>query len=99
MPRRVLTGRVTSDKMDKTITVLVDRRVMHPLYKKFIRRSKKYAAHDEANECKVGDKVRIIECPPISKRKTWTVIERNGDTIGSAPADALAAAGAQHTHA
>jgi small subunit ribosomal protein S17 len=85
--------------MDKTITVLVDRRVMHPLYKKFIRRSKKYAAHDEANECKVGDKVRIIECPPISKRKTWTVIERNGDTIGSAPADALAAAGAQHTHA
>ena len=99
MPRRVLTGRVTSDKMDKTITVLVDRRVMHPLYKKFIRRSKKYAAHDESNECKAGDLVRIIECPPISKRKTWTVIERNGDTIGSAPADALAAAGAQHTHA
>ena len=99
MPRRVLTGRVTSDKMDKTITVLVDRRVMHPLYKKFIRRSKKYAAHDETNECKTGDMVRIIECPPISKRKTWTVIERNGDTIGSAPADALAAAGAQHTHA
>ena len=49
MPKRVLTGRVTSDKMDKTVTVLVDRRVMHPLYKKFIRRSKKYAAHDEAN--------------------------------------------------
>ena len=55
MPKRVLTGRVTSDKMDKTITVLVDRRVMHPLYKKFIRRSKKYAAHDEANLCKIGD--------------------------------------------
>ena len=53
MPKRVLTGRVTSDKMDKTVTVLVDRRVMHPLYKKFIRRSKKYAAHDETNLCKV----------------------------------------------
>ena len=78
MPRRVLTGRVTSDKMDKTVTVLVDRRVMHPLYKKFIRRSKKYAAHDEANVCKIGDLVRIEECRPISKRKTWLVIERNG---------------------
>jgi small subunit ribosomal protein S17 len=98
MPRRVLTGRVTSDKMDKTITVLVDRRVMHPLYKKFIRQSKKYAAHDEANECREGDTVRIIECPPISKRKTWTVIERNGATVGSAPADAVAAAAA-HQHA
>jgi small subunit ribosomal protein S17 len=98
MPRRVLTGRVTSDKMDKTITVLVDRRVMHPLYKKFIRQSKKYAAHDEANECREGDTVRIIECPPISKRKTWTVIERNGATVGSAPADAVAAAAA-HPHA
>ena len=81
MPRRVLTGRVTSDKMDKTITVLVDRRVMHPLYKKFIRRSKKYAAHDEANLCKVGDTVRIEECRPISKRKTWLVVERNGEAL------------------
>ncbi len=81
MPRRVLTGRVTSDKMDKTVTVLVDRRVMHPIYKKFIRRSKKYAAHDEANSCKVGDTVRIEECPPISKRKTWLVIERNGQSL------------------
>ncbi len=78
MPRRVLTGRVTSDKMNKTVTVLVDRRVMHPLYKKFIRRSKNYAAHDEENVCKVGDLVRIEECRPISKRKTWLVIERNG---------------------
>ena len=78
MPRRVLTGRVTSDKMNKTVTVLVDRRVMHPLYKKFIRRSKNYAAHDEENTCKVGDLVRIEECRPISKRKTWIVIERNG---------------------
>src|ERR1700755_1181479 len=90
MPRRVLTGRVTSDKMDKTVTVLVERRVMHPLYKKFIRRSKKYAAHDEANACKVGDVVRIIECPPISKRKTWTLVERTGEVIGGAPQDAVA---------
>ena len=82
MPRRVLTGRVTSDKMDKTITVLVNRRVMHPLYKKFIRRSKKYAAHDEDNICQVGDTVRIIECPPISKRKTWQLLERNGALVG-----------------
>ena len=74
MPRRVLTGRVTSDKMDKTVTVLVDRRVMHPLYKKFIRRSKKYAAHDEANASKVGDVVRIGECRPLSKLKHWEVL-------------------------
>ena len=84
MPRRVLTGRVTSDKMDKTITVLVDRRIMHPLYKKFIRKSKKYAAHDENNVCKIGDLVRIIECPPISKRKTWTLVERNGQILAGA---------------
>ncbi len=81
MPRRVLTGRVTSDKMDKTVTVLVARRVMHPLYKKFIRRSKKYAAHDEDSLCKVGDTVRIEECRPISKRKTWLVVERNGEKV------------------
>ena len=92
MPRRVLTGRVVSDKMEKTVTVSVDRRVMHPLYKKFIRRSKKYAAHDEHNICKVGDTVRIVECPPISKRKTWTVVERNGETLSDAPAAAKAAA-------
>ncbi|HTR15675.1 MAG TPA: 30S ribosomal protein S17 [Acetobacteraceae bacterium] len=100
MPRRVLTGRVTSDKMDKTITVLVTRRVMHPLYKKFIRRSKKYAAHDEANLCAVGDMVRIIECPPISKRKTWTVITRNGMSVADveAPGDATAAAAAVAQH-
>ena len=79
MPKRVLTGRVVSDKMDKTVTVLVERRVMHPLYKKFIRRSKKYAAHDEANLCKEGDLVQIEECPPISKRKAWQVVQRNGD--------------------
>ncbi len=81
MPRRVLTGRVTSDKMDKTITVLVERRVIHPLYKKFIRRSKKYAAHDDTNLCKEGDAVRIEECRPISKRKTWLLVERNGQPV------------------
>ena len=76
-----MTGRVTSDKMTQTVTVLVARRVMHPLYKKFIRRSKKYAAHDEASACKIGDTVRIEECRPISKRKTWLVIERNGEKL------------------
>src|SRR5882672_12917657 len=88
MPRRMLTGRVTSDKMDKTVTVLVDRRVMHPLYKKFIRRSKNYAAHDEANQCKIGDQVRIEECRPISKRKTWMVVERNGAPLAAEAATA-----------
>ena len=74
MPRRVLLGKVVSDKCDKTVTVLVERRVMHPVYKKFIRRSKKYSAHDEANAHKIGDVVRIEECRPISKSKRWTVI-------------------------
>ena len=97
MPKRVLTGRVVSDKMDKTVTVLVERRVMHPLYKKFIRRSKKYAAHDEANACKEGDVVQIEECPPISKRKAWLVIQRNGaphDGRAAAPAAVAQAEGA-----
>lgn len=74
MPKRVMQGVVVSDRMDKTITVLVERRVMHPLYKKFIRRSKKYAAHDEHNAHKVGDMVKIRECRPLSKRKRWEVI-------------------------
>ncbi|HEY1720518.1 MAG TPA: 30S ribosomal protein S17 [Magnetospirillaceae bacterium] len=74
MPKRVLQGVVVSDAMDKTVVVRVDRRVMHPVYKKFIRRSKKYSAHDEANAHKVGDVVRIEECRPISKSKRWTVI-------------------------
>ncbi|MDB5380242.1 MAG: ribosomal protein [Rubritepida sp.] len=86
MPKRVLTGRVVSDKMDKTITVLIERRVMHPLYKKFIRRSKKYAAHDELNLCKEGDLVSIEECPPLSKRKSWLVIARNGAPLEATPA-------------
>ena len=74
MPRRVLQGVVVSDKSDKTITVLVERRVMHPVYKKIIKRTKKYRAHDEGNSCHVGDKVRIRECRPISKTKSWEVI-------------------------
>ncbi len=74
MPRRVMQGIVVSDKMDKTVTVKVERRVMHSLYKKFIRRSKKYSAHDENNACKVGDMVSIRECRPISKNKRWEVL-------------------------
>ena len=77
MPRRVLQGTVVSDKMDKTVTVLVERRVMHPIYKKFIKRSKRYHAHDEGNAHKEGDLVRIRECRPISKSKTWEVIGEN----------------------
>lgn len=74
MPKRVLQGVVVSDKSDKTVVVLVERRVMHPLYKKFIRRTKKYMAHDEANAAKIGDVVRICECRPLSKRKCWEVM-------------------------
>jgi small subunit ribosomal protein S17 len=74
MPRRVLEGKVVSDKMDKTITVLVERNFMHPKYKKYIKRTAKYAAHDEANSAKEGDVVQIMECSPISKRKTWTLV-------------------------
>lgn len=74
MPRRIMQGVVVSDKMDKTITVKVERKVMHPLYKKFIRRSKKYAAHDENNTFKTGDVVSIRECRPISKNKCWEVL-------------------------
>ncbi len=75
MPRRVLIGRVVSDKSDKTVVVTVDRRVMHPLYKKFMTRTKKFAAHDADNKCKIGDQVRIRECRPLSKRKSWEVVE------------------------
>lgn len=74
MPRRILEGKVVSDKMDKTITVMVERRFMHPVYKKYVKRTDKYAAHDENNAFKSGDKVQIQECRPISKRKTWRVI-------------------------
>ncbi|EKV29300.1 SSU ribosomal protein S17p (S11e) [Caenispirillum salinarum AK4] len=79
MPRRILQGVVTSDKTDKTVTVVVERRFMHPVYKKFIRRTKKYAAHDEANQCKVGDVVRIRECRPLSKTKSWEVVAEGAE--------------------
>ncbi len=74
MPKRVMQGVVVSDKEDKTVTVRVERRFTHPLYKKVIRRSKKYAAHDEANTFKNGDIVSIRECRPLSRRKRWEVI-------------------------
>ena len=76
MPKRVLTGLIVSDKGEKTVVVNVERKVKHPLYGKIIRRSKKYHAHDEGNEFKQGETVRIEETAPISKLKTWKVIER-----------------------
>ncbi len=82
MPKRVLTGTVVSDKGDKTVVVRVERRVKHPLYGKIIKRSKKYHAHDDANAYREGEMVRIQECAPISKLKSWTVLER----VGAAPA-------------
>jgi small subunit ribosomal protein S17 len=85
MPKRVLTGTVVSDKTDKTVVVSVERRVKHPLYGKIIKRSKKYHAHDEGNVFKEGQTVRIEECAPISKLKTWKVI---GEVGAQAPAAA-----------
>jgi 30S ribosomal protein S17 len=76
MPKRILTGTVVSDKTDKTVTVLVERKVKHPLYGKIIRRSKKYHAHDEDNAFKTGERVRIEETAPISKTKCWKVLDR-----------------------
>ena len=84
MPKRVLTGTVVSDKADKTVVVRVERRVKHPLYGKIIRRSKKYHAHDEGNEYREGQVVRIEETAPVSKTKTWRV-------LGTADAGASAA--------
>ena len=77
MPTRILQGVVVSDKQDKTVVVSVERQVMHPVYKKIVKKSKKFAAHDENNQCKVGDRVSIQECRPISKNKSWTVISDN----------------------
>jgi len=76
MPKRILNGVVVSDKSDKTVVVLVERRFTHPLFKKTVRRTKKYKAHDETNRCKVGDRVQIVESAPISKHKRWTVLEQ-----------------------
>jgi small subunit ribosomal protein S17 len=78
MPRRILEGQVVSAKTEKTITVLVERRFMHPIYKKYVKKSKRYAAHDAANACQEGQRVRIIECAPISKTKRWTVLAEEG---------------------
>jgi small subunit ribosomal protein S17 len=74
MPKRVLLGVVVSDKMEKTVVVEVERRIQHPIYKKFIRRSKRYHAHDESNAIKVGQTVRIMESRPLSKTKRWVVL-------------------------
>jgi|SRR5687768_15219669 small subunit ribosomal protein S17 len=81
MPKRVLTGTVVSDKADKTVVVRVERRVKHPLYGKIIKLSKKYHAHDEANAFRPGEQVRIQECAPISKLKSWTVLDRIGGPV------------------
>ncbi len=77
MPKRILQGVVVSDKQDKTVVVSVERQIMHPVYKKFVKRSKKFAAHDENNQFKIGDKVSIEEAKPYSKTKKWTVIVDN----------------------
>ena len=87
MPKRSLTGTIVSDKTDKTVVVKVERRVKHPLYGKIIKRSKKYHAHDEGNEFREGETVRIEESRPISKLKTWRVIERIDTHATPAKAD------------
>ena len=96
MPKRILQGVVVSDACDKTVIVRVERRVMHPLYKKFVSRSKKYAAHDEENRYHAGDAVRIEESRPLSKRKRWIVLSGPGEAAAgrrAAPAAAPAPAG------
>jgi small subunit ribosomal protein S17 len=92
MPKRILQGTVVSDKGDKTVIVKVERRVMHPLYKKFIRRSKRYAAHDAQNRFKVGDVVRIQECRPLSRTKHFEVLGGSGEAAPAPKAAAPAAA-------
>lgn len=84
MPKRILTGTIVSDKGDKTVVVKVERKVKHALYGKIIRMSKKYHAHDESNQFKTGDVVRIEETAPISKLKTWKVVDKLG---GAAPVE------------
>jgi small subunit ribosomal protein S17 len=75
MPKRVLTGRVVSDKMDKTVIVAVERTIVHGLYHRYLRRTSRFHAHDEANQCKVGDEVVIVSCRPVSATKRWRVSE------------------------
>jgi small subunit ribosomal protein S17 len=82
--KRTLVGRVVSDKMDKTVSVAVERLIKHPVYGKYIRRTTKVMAHDANNECKPGDRVSITECKPISKNKSWevaSVVERAADRV------------------
>ncbi|MFT4077276.1 MAG: 30S ribosomal protein S17 [Asticcacaulis sp.] len=79
MPKRILEGLVVSDKGDKTVVVKVERTVLHPVLKKTVRVSKRYHAHDEANDYKAGEKIRIIECAPKSKLKTWEVLPREAN--------------------
>jgi small subunit ribosomal protein S17 len=79
MPKRILTGTVTSDKNEQTITVLVERRFTHPVLKKTVRKSKKYTAHDAQNVSKVGDIVRIRECAPVSKSKRWELVAEGAE--------------------
>ena len=73
--QRTLVGRVVSDKMDKTVSVAIERMIKHPVYGKYIRRTTKVLAHDANNECKQGDRVTIAECKPISKNKSWSVVD------------------------
>jgi small subunit ribosomal protein S17 len=73
--RKILSGEVVSDRMDKTITVEVERRIRHSIYERVVKRTKKYHAHDEQNQCKVGDQVRIMETRPLSKTKRWRLLE------------------------
>ena len=96
MPKRILTGTVVSDKNDKTIVVLVERKVKHPLYGKIIRRTKKYHAHDENNVVKEGQVVRLVECAPISKNKTWRLV---ADAAAPVAAETPTAAPAATTEA
>jgi len=91
MPKRILQGVVVSAACDKTVIVRVERRVMHPLYKKFVSRSKKYAAHDDENRYRAGDAVRIEESRPLSKRKHWVVVAGPGDAAPGRRAAAAAA--------
>jgi len=83
--QRTIVGRVVSNKMDKTVSVAIERRIKHPVYGKYIRRTTKVLAHDAANECNIGDRVSISECRPISKNKSWAVVdvvERTADDSG-----------------
>jgi len=101
MSKRILQGVVISDACNKTVIVRVERRIMHPVYKKFITRSKKYAAHDEHNSYHPGDSVRISESRPISKRKRWVVVGGPADAAlagGQAGAAGGGAAGSQDPH-